>query len=495
MGGLFLDRIYEDMACRTDGDLYIGVVGPVRTGKSTFIKRFMEQLVIPEIENIYRKERARDELPQSGSGRSIMTAEPKFVPEEAVDIRLSDGASASVRLIDCVGYMIPGAEGILEDGAERMVTTPWLEQPIPMSQAAELGTRKVIAEHSSIGLVVTTDGSFGELPRENFLEAEARVVRELQEIGKPFVLVLNSAQPQDAESRALANSLSELYGVPCVCCSCLNLSEEDIHGIMQALLYQFPLAELRFWLPPWVEALPEEDGLKKGLYEAMLSAAEGMLSLRDGQRVLERLAEHESVTEARLCELEAGRGIVSAVVELERGLYYQTISEQSGFQIRDDGDLMELLRSMKGVKAEYDSIHEALEQARETGYGLVMPTPEQMVLHEPQIVSRAGRYSVKLKAGAPALHIIRTDVETEVSPAVGGEKASEEILGFLLQSFDGDTSKIWDSNIFGKSLYDIAEEGVSAKLRKMPANVRQRLRSTMQRVVNDGAYGLICIII
>lgn len=483
------------MARRTDGSLYIGVVGPVRTGKSTFIKRFMEQLVIPGIDNIYRKERARDELPQSGSGRSIMTAEPKFVPEEAVDIQLRDGATASVRLIDCVGYMVPGAEGIFEDGAERMVTTPWLEQPIPMTQAAELGTRKVIAEHSSIGLVITSDGSFGELPRENFLEAEERVVQELKEIGKPFLVVLNSAAPQEESSRQLAAELAERYEVPCLCCSCLQLTEEDIHNIMQELLYQFPLSELRFWLPSWVEALPEDDVLKKSLYGAVLQAAEGLRSLRDGRTVLERLGACDTIMEARMTELEAGQGIVTAVVELDRTLYYQTISEQSGFEIRDDGDLMELLRSMKGVKAEYDSIHEALEQARETGYGLVMPTPEQMVLHEPQIVSRAGRYSVKLKAGAPALHIIRTDVETEVSPAVGGEKASEEILGFLLQSFDGDTSKIWDSNIFGKSLYDIAEEGVSAKLRKMPSNVRQRLRSTMQRVVNDGAYSVICIVI
>ncbi len=495
MGGILLDRIYEDIASRTDGDLYIGVVGPVRTGKSTFIKRFMEQLVIPGIDNIYRKERARDELPQSGSGRSIMTAEPKFVPEEAVSIRLGEEATASVRLIDCVGYMIPGAEGIWEDGAERMVTTPWFEQPIPMSQAAEIGTRKVIAEHSGIGLVITTDGSFGDLPRESFAEAEERVVCELKELGKPFAVILNSAAPQEAAAQNLAAELADAYGVPCISCSCLNLSENDIHAIMQELLYQFPLAELRFWLPPWVEALPADNELKTELYEAILAAAEGLSTMRDARQVLERLRAQEKISEARLTELEAGRGIASAVLELDRALYYQTISEQSGFEIRDDGDLMELLRSMKGVKAEYESIHEALEQARETGYGLVMPTPEQMLLHEPQIVSRGGRYSVKLKAGAPALHIIRTDVETEVSPAVGGEKASEEILGFLLQGFDGDVRKIWDSNIFGKSLYDIAEEGVSAKLRKMPANVRNRLRNTMQRVVNDGAYGLICIIL
>ncbi len=490
-----MENIYEDIARRTDGDVYIGVVGPVRTGKSTFIKRFMEMLVIPGIDNIYRKERARDELPQSGSGRTIMTAEPKFVPEEAVDICLDGTAAASVRMIDCVGYMVPGAEGIWEDGVERMVTTPWFEQAIPMSQAAELGTRKVIEEHSSIGLVITTDGSFGDIPRPGFLEAEERVVRELQGIGKPFVVILNSAAPQEPESLELAEQLSEKYGVPCICKSCLELSREDIYEIMKALLYQFPVRELSFWLPSWVEALPEDHDLKQTLYASILDSAQGMQALRDVRGVLGRLQDQEHIIDIHSQRVDAGKGAVCVSVELAKALYYQTITQQSGFEIRDDGDLMELLRSMKGVKAEYDSIHEALEQAKETGYGLVMPTSEQMVLHEPQIVSRGGRYSVKLKAGAPALHIIRTDVETEVSPAVGGEKASEEILGFLLQGFDGDASKIWDSNIFGKSLYDIAEEGVSAKLRKMPANIQNRLRGTMQRVINDGAYSVICIVI
>lgn len=490
-----MDSIYEDIALRTDGDIYIGVVGPVRTGKSTFIKRFMETMVIPSIDNIYRKERARDELPQSGSGRTVMTAEPKFVPEEAVDIRFDGDTAASIRLIDCVGYMVPGAEGLWEDGNERMVTTPWFEQAIPFSRAAEIGTRKVIAEHSTIGLVVTTDGSFGDIPRGSYTEAEERVVEELKQIGKPFVLVLNSSAPESAEAAALARELAEKYEVPCLCRNCLNLSQEDIHGIMRELLYRFPVSELSFWLPSWVEALGEECELKETLYSAILNAAESMNSLSDVEKVLGQIAGHESIQEARLLNMEAGRGAACARLELPKELYYDTVSRQSGFEIRDDGELMSLLASLKEIKGEYEAVHEALQQARESGYGLVMPTPEQMVLHEPQIVSRSGRYSVKLKAAAPALHIIRTDVETEVSPAVGGEKASEEILGFLLQGFDGDVSKIWDSNIFGKSLYDIAEEGLGTKLRRMPSNVQNRLRSTMQKVVNDGAYGLICIVI
>lgn len=490
-----MDNIYEDIARRTDGDVYIGVVGPVRTGKSTFIKRFMETMVIPAIGNVYRKERARDELPQSGSGRTVMTAEPKFVPEEAVDISFGNGTAARVRLIDCVGYMVPGAEGLYEDGQERMVTTPWHEGEIPMTQAAEEGTRKVIAEHSTIGLVITTDGSFGDIPRQSFLEAEERVVGELRGIGKPFVVIVNSADPDSEPAQKLAKELSEKYGVPCLAENCLTLSLDNMNAVMQAVLYQFPLTCLSLWLPPWVEALGDDSELKKTLYAAILSSSEGLWSLHDTQGAMERLAAEDHVEGARVTSIEPGTGTVEAAIELPRQLYYSTISEQSGFDIADDGDLMMLLRSLKNVKAEYDNVHEALEQAWETGYGVVMPTADQMALAEPQIVSRGGRYSVKLKASAPAIHMIRTDVETEVSPAVGGEKASEEIVSFLLQGFDGDVNKIWESNIFGKSLYDIAEEGLTTKLRRMPPNVRNRLRITIQRLVNDGGYGLICIII
>ncbi len=490
-----MDRIYEDISRRTDGDIYIGVVGPVRTGKSTFIKRFMELLVIPAIENVYRRERARDELPQSGSGRMVMTAEPKFVPEEAVDVSFGGTTGASVRLIDCVGYMIPDAEGIEENGIERMVTTPWLDEEVPMSKAAEIGTRRVIAEHATIGLVVTTDGTVADIPRQSYAEAEERAVRELRAIGKPFVVLINSAAPDSEECQKLAGELGEKYAVPCLAVNCMTMTAQTIHTVMKELLYQFPVRQLSLWLPSWVEALPAENALKKALYAAVIESAQQTQTLHDCDRMLDRLCQTENVTAARMDQVDAGSGAATAVLELSRELYYQTISEQSGFSIADDGDLMQLLRSLKAVKAEYDNVHAAIEQANETGYGLVMPTPEQMVLHEPQIVSRSGHYSVKLKAAAPALHIIRTDVETEVSPAVGGEKASEEILGFLLQGFDGDVTKIWDSNIFGKSLYDIAEEGLTTKLRRMPPNVRNRLRVTMQRVVNDGAYGLICIII
>ncbi len=490
-----MDSIYEDIARRTDGDIYLGVVGPVRTGKSTFIKRFMETQVIPNIDNMYRKERARDELPQSGSGRTVMTAEPKFVPEEAAEIAFGDETKASVRLIDCVGYMVPGVEGLYEDGAERMVTTPWYDHEIPMTQAAEEGTRKVIAEHSTIGLVVTTDGSFGEIPRENYLQAEERVIRELLDIGKPFAVVINSAEPEGAAAMALASELSERYHVPCMPLNCLEMGEADIHAVMKAVLFQFPLGELSLWLPAWAEALPEDSELKRTLYDMLLAAGKKMNALQDAYTGVQSLTESELIRSARITAAQAGCGTATAVIELEQSLYYKTISDQSGFEIRDDGDLMELLRSLKSVKTEYDHVHEALEQARETGYGIIMPSPEEMELQEPQIVSKGGRYSVRLKASAPAIHLFRTQVETEVSPAVGGEKASEQIVSFLLQGFDGDINRIWESNIFGKSLYDIAEEGLTGKLQRMPPNIRKRLQGTIQRLVNDGGYSLICIII
>ena len=490
-----MDSIYEDIARRTDGDIYLGIVGPVRTGKSTFIKRFMETLIIPEMENVYRKERARDELPQSGSGRTVMTAEPKFVPEEAAEIPLGENSIGSVRLIDCVGYMIAGAEGLYEDGAERMVTTPWYDHEIPMTQAAEEGTRRVIAEHSTIGLVITTDGSFGDIPRENYVSAEERAIRELREIGKPFAVILNSAAPSASAAQKLAEDLTSSYGVPCLPLDCLNLTREQIGDVMRAVLYQFPVSELNVWLPSWAEALPEDSELKKSLFTLLYKAGTEIHTLHDIQAGLDQLIKSELVSSAYVRELQPGLGEASVNVELQESLYYRTISEQSGFPILDDGDLMELMRSLRSVKAEYDHVHQALEQARETGYGVIMPDPEDMELEEPQIISRGGRYSVRLKASAPAIHLFQTRVETEVTPAVGGEKASEEIVSFLLQGFDGDINRIWESNIFGKSLYDIAEEGLTAKLTRIPPNIRNRLRSTVQRLVNDGGYSLICIIL
>ena len=490
-----MSNLYADIARRTGGDIYIGVVGPVRTGKSTLIKRIMEELVIPNIEDLYQRERARDELPQSGSGRTIMTAEPKFIPEEAVTIRLGEETDLSVRLIDCVGYMVKGASGQFEDGVERMVTTPWFDHEISLTEAAEQGTYKVIAEHSTIGLVVTCDGTICEIPREDYVPAEERVIRELQEIGKPFTIVLNSADPRSESARALCASIREKYGTGCVCVNCLELTENDITEILKSALCEFPLSELDVYLPSWVDALPMEHPLRSSLYAGVRSAAQNVRRVRDVYPMSDSLREAENVLSVSVAALQMGRGIADIRMELPRTLYYQTISEQSGFAIKDDGDLMALLTEMRGIKNEYDRISSALRDVRETGYGIVVPSPDELKLEEPEIVRQGGRYGVRLKASAPSIHMIMANIETEVSPALGGEKASEQIINFLLQGFEGDTSRIWESNIFGKSLYDIASEGVITKLRQMPVNAQAKLQQTLTRIVNEGGGSLICIII
>ncbi|MEG2214613.1 MAG: stage IV sporulation protein A [Oscillospiraceae bacterium] len=487
--------IYQDIAARTSGDIYLGVVGPVRTGKSTFIKRFMETLVIPKIENVYMRERAKDELPQSGSGKTIMTAEPKFVPEDAVTIELDEGTAFSVRLIDCVGYMVRGAAGQLENGAERLVTTPWFDHEVTMTQAAEEGTRKVITEHSTIGIVMTTDGSVCDIPREGYVEAEERVISELKAIGKPFVLVLNCAEPEGESAKSLRAELEEKYAVSCLLVNCLKLSAQDIESILKCALYEFPIAELGIYLPSWLDALSMENPLKKELFSAIAEASGGMARVSDAFGIVKTLGGCENVSASEVKKLDMGTGCVSARLELPRALYYKTISEQSGFEIRDDGDLMALLMDMRGVKADYDRLSDALRDVREKGYGIVMPSPEELRLEEPQIVRQGGSYRVKLRASAPSIHMIRANVETEVSPALGGEKASEEIINFLLQGFDGDVNRIWESNIFGKSLYDIANEGLMTKIKHMPESARGKLQTTLQRIVNDGSGGLICIIL
>lgn len=487
--------IYHDIATRTGGDIYLGLVGPVRTGKSTFIKRFMETLVIPNIEDVYARERAKDELPQSGSGRTIMTAEPKFVPEDAVNVTLDGGVSFSVRLIDCVGYMVDGASGQFEDGAERMVATPWFDEEVPMSRAAEEGTRRVITDHSTIGVVMTTDGSVCGIERESYVPAEERVVGELREIGKPFVLVLNSADPSGEAAQELRAELADKYGVACVCVNCLNLTAEDIDEILKLALYEFPIAELGIYLPSWLDALGADSPLRGDMLSGIAEAVQGMSRVRDVFSIMDALGGREDVSDAGVTAVDMGTGCVTARIDLPRSLYYETISEQCGFEIRDDGDLMSLLTHVRDIKADYDHISGALRDVREKGYGVVMPLPGELYLEEPQIVRQGGRYSVRLKASAPSIHMMMTNIETEVTPALGGEKASEEIMGFLLQGFDGDVSKIWESNIFGKSLYDIAEEGLEAKIKRMPPSVQAKLRNTMQRIVNEGSGGLICIIL
>ena len=487
--------IYEDIALRTEGDIYIGVVGPVRTGKSTFIKRFMETMVIPNIDNVYRRERARDELPQSGSGRTIMTAEPKFVPEEAVEVTMENGAVFSVRLIDCVGYLIPGAVGAMEDDNPRMVTTPWFDYEIPMTEAAEIGTRKVIAEHSTIGIVVTTDGTITDILREDYLEAEERVISELKELGKPFLVVVNSAYPGSERAQAIRAGIAARYDVTAVCADCLELDERAVSEIIRGVLYEFPVKELDLFLPPWVDALPYDHPIKSGLYSAIREGCGGMHRIRDVETAIGAIGACETVSHAQITSISLGSGLAAGRLELPRSLFYDTLSQQSGFAVHDDGDLLGLLSELALVKCEYDKVAGALDEVKNTGYGIVVPSTDELVLEEPEIVKQGGRYGVRLKASAPSIHMIRADIETEVSPIVGNEKQSEEMVNFLLQEFEGDTKAIWQSNIFGKSFHDLVSEDLNAKLKRMPDDARAKLQETLQRIINEGSGGLICIIL
>lgn len=489
------NNIYRDLAERTGGSFLLGVVGPVRTGKSSFIKRFMETLVIPHIDNPFSKERARDELPQSASGKTIMTAEPKFVPEEAVEISLPDDTRLSVRLIDCVGYMVDGAAGQFEDGEERLVTTPWFDHEVTLTEAAEAGTEKVIRDHSSIGIVITTDGSFGDIPRESFVEAEGRVITELQELGKPFAVLLNSAQPDSNEAKNLAQKLSDQYGVNCMSVNCLEMDEEVITEVLNSVLEEFPLKSLSIFLPDWVDALPDGSELKQSVYQLVTDSASSISKVKDLRKFTEDLSEADVISEAQIGERSLGQGRTTVYLEMPRSLYYETISKETGLNIAGDGDLIAILSSMAAVKEEYDRISEALREVREQGYGVVYPEAGQMQLAEPQIVRQNGKYSVRLRATAPAIHMMMTNIETEVSPAIGGSNASEDIISFLLQGFDGDVNRIWESNIFGKSLNELAEEGLRSKIDNLPENTRLKLRDTLQRMINEGCSGLICLLL
>ena len=488
-------NIYADIARRTGGAVMVGVVGPVRTGKSTFIKRFMETMVIPNIDNEYARERAKDELPQSGSGRTIMTSEPKFVPEEAVSMTIDGEVQLSVRLVDCVGYMVDGAAGQFENGEERLVATPWAENEISMSKAAELGTHKVITEHSTIGIVVTTDGSICGIEREKYRAAEERVIRELQEIGKPFAVIVNSASPNSREALETAESIRHKYGAETLCLDCLNMDERDILRVMRAVLEDFPIESVGFFLPDWLEALPEKNALKSAVYTDIIESFSSVEKYRDLDRALSAIAEKEEISVAERSGSELGEGRTSVTLTLPRALYYRSISEETGVEIRNDGELFSALSEMSAVKGEYDRIRDALQSVREKGYGVVLPNMEQMQLEEPKIVRQGGKYSVRLKANAPAIHLMMTNIETEVTPAIGGETASEDIINFLLQGFDGDINRIWQSNIFGKSLYDIACESLTNKVCSLSENARGKLQHTLERIINEGSAGLICILL
>lgn len=488
-------NIYQEIAARTGGNIYIGIVGPVRTGKSTFVKRVMETLIIPNIENVYQKERAKDELPQSGSGKTIMTSEPKFVPEEAVAVTLDGASKLSVRMIDSVGYMIPGAMGAEEDGQPRMVTTPWFPEEIPMTQAAELGTKKIMEEHCSIGMIVTTDGSVTDIDREDYVQAEARAIADMKATGKPFLVLVNSVQPQGIAAQNLKKKIEQQYNVPCLCVDCQTLQEQEIREILKNILYEFPVSELHFYLPQWVNALDTSHSLKTELYGTILECCNHMDRLRTAETGLSELCKLDSVENACISEMDAGNGIVECEIRIPSALFYGILTQQSGFHVENDADLMYLLKELSGVKQSYDKVATALEQVKATGYGIVMPTPDEMRLEVPQIVRKGSNYGVKMRASAPSIHMLRADIETEISPIVGDEKQSEELLQYLLKEYEGDTEKLWQSNIFGKSVYELVNEGLGSKLKRMPEEAQFKLQSTLSRIINEGSSGLLCIIL
>lgn len=487
--------IYEDIAERTDGDIYIGVVGPVRTGKSTFIKRFMEQMVIPNIGNIYDRERAQDELPQSGNGRTIMTTEPKFVPSEAVEVVIGDQLKFRVRIVDCVGYAVDGAVGYEDENGPRQVITPWRENPVSFVEAAEMGTQKVINEHSTVGLVITTDGSITDLPRTAYIPAEERVIRELEQIGKPYVVILNSTNPEGETARELARDLSGRYQVPVLPLDCLHLSSQQIEGILQELLYMFPVRELRIDFPKWIEELDNGHWLRAKFEGTIYSAVSDVNRVRDTDRLVAALNQLEELNEVKIREIDLGQGTVAIDLLAGRELFYRILEEISGFTVHGDHHLMKIMKELSFAKHEFDKVAEALAQVRTIGYGVVQPSLDELALAEPELIKQGNRFGVRLKASASSIHMIKADIMTEITPVVGTEKQGEEFVKYLTEEFEKDPAKIWEMDFFGKSMSDLVKEGIQSKLMRMPDNAQEKLQETLTKILNEGSGGLICIIL
>ncbi len=486
-------QIYQDISERTGGDIYIGIVGPVRSGKSTLIKRFMDTLILPNIENPAMRARAKDEQPQSAAGRTIMTTEPKFIPESAVKVELANGGNFHCRLVDSVGFYVEGAMGHQENGQPRMVKSPWFEEEIPFDVAAEIGTQKVIAEHSTIGIVVTTDGSISEIPRQNYEQTEERVIAELESINKPYVILLNCTEPTSAASVALATALEAKYHRAVLPVNCVDLDAAQMEYILQRVLYEFPVKELDFAMPRWVTMLEANHALQRDIYGAVMAFAEGVTRMKDVIGHAGILC--EAVQSAQVTQMNLAKGTIKLNVALQPEVFYHVLGEQSGLEIYDEASLMPCMIELAQAKREYEKIRSALEQVEATGYGIVMPALDELRLEEPEIVKQGGRYGVRLQASAPSIHLMKATINTEISPIVGSEKQSEDLVRSLLSDFEADPLKIWESNIFGKSLHELVNEGLQNKLHHMPQEARGRLQETLERVINDGCTGLICIIL
>lgn len=490
-----MNSIYRDIATRTDGDIYIGVVGPVRTGKSTFIKNFMNLAVIPNISNAYKRERAVDELPQSAGGRTVMTAEPKFIPNEAAEITLDSNTSFKIRMIDCVGYIVKNANGYTEGDSPRMVSTPWSASPLPFAEAAEKGTKKVITDHSTVGIVITTDGSVTELEREDYIDAEERVIAELKALNKPFIVVLNTLNPYSENSEVQKAELENKYGCKTVALNCAELSQEDIDEILKQLLYEFPLKEININIPLWINRLENGNPLKEEFKSVICENLKMPMRLFDIKEFTDKISEYENTEKCFVEEANPSTGTVCVTLKTPDELFFKVLGDSTGFDIEDEGKLMELLKRLADIKKKYDKIEPALVEVNQKGYGIISPSIDELTLEEPEIVRQGTRFGVKLKASAPSIHMIRADIETEVSPIVGTEKQSEELVHYLLKEFEVDPQKIWESNIFGKSLHELVNEGLHNKLYHMPDDAQLKLQETLQKIINEGSGGLICIIL
>ena len=486
-----METIYADIAARTGGNVYIGVVGPVRTGKSTLIKRIMETLVIPAIADPYGRQRAMDELPQSGSGRTIMTSEPKFVPEEAVEI-LPDGTTRlKIRLIDSVGYMVEGAVGAQEDGKPRMVSTPWQAEPIPMTEAAELGTRKVMEEHASIGIVVTTDGTITDIPRADYVQAERKAIEDIRKTGKPFVTIINTTDPMGDAATALHRELKERYGIHAAIADCQALTQEGCCALLQDLLCAFPLGELRVYLPGWAAALEEDSPLLQTLHGALLERCAAIGTLAQAEEELAKLGALPELRTVRTESVDLGTGTVHCRLTLPESLYYDTLSRRAGTPIRSEAELIRLLTELTAVRGDYDRIREALDAARTTGYGVVLPDRAEMTMQKPELLKKGGSCGVSLKCSAPSIHMLRVDLQTELSPMVGGEEQARDLLAQL----EGDREEVLDKNLFGKTVWELASDGLGTRLSRTDPQTLEKFRQSLTRILSEGAQGLICIIL
>lgn len=489
------NNIYNDISKRTGGDIYIGVVGPVRTGKSTFIKRFMDAMVLPNIADDYVRERAQDELPQSAAGRTIMTTEPKFIPEEAVELTMDDNLKMRARLIDCVGYIVPSSVGYIEDEQPRMVMTPWYDEEIPFNMAAEIGTKKVITEHSTIGLVITTDGSISSIPRDEYQEAEQRVIDELKELDKPFIVLMNSAQPQASETIRLCEDLTQEYGVPVIPVNCLELTEQEVKDILSDILYEFPVTKVGIHFPSWINNLEKDNYLRSSVFDTIRENVAQINTIRSIKNFASAIENNDYIESVSVTSLDLSDGSVSMKFFVDNKYFYQILSEQCGISVKDEKDLMSNFVTLVAMKNEYERFSKALADVEETGYGIVMPEMNQLSLGEPELMKQGGRYGVRLKAEAPSIHMIKCNTYTEVAPIVGSESQSQELVMYLLKEFEENPSDIWNTNMFGKSLHELVSEGLNNKLYRMPLDARNKFRETIERVINEGCNGLICIIL